>query len=89
MRASDIAIQLTVAVEHPFRVRPTFGWPPRVSRREVSAPFEGLPRRIGVYQASTRVGAREVFVFVLFGRAVPSERQLKRVNTELARARLG
>jgi hypothetical protein len=54
----------------------------------VHAGFEGLPRRIGVYQASTRVGARELFVFVFFGRGQPTARQLSRANTELRRARL-
>lgn len=89
MRASDIAIQITVALEQPPRVRRTFAWPPRVSLRSVNAGFEGLPGRIGVYQGETRVGTREVFVFVAFGRGVPTNRQLNRANAELQRARLG
>jgi len=32
---------------------------------------------------------REVFVFIVFGRAVPMHRQLSRANAELQRARLG
>ena len=43
-----------------------FSWPLQVKRAKVTAGFEGLPRRIGVYQASTRVDAREVFLFVFF-----------------------
>jgi hypothetical protein len=88
MRADDVAIQLTVAVEHPPRARRRSAWPLRLSRRSVQG-LEGLPVRIGVSQASTRVGKREVFVTVFFGRAVPTNRQLRRANAELARARFG
>jgi hypothetical protein len=89
MRASDIAIQITVVLEHPLAVGRTCTWQPRVSLRRVQAPFEGLPTRIGVYQCQTRIGKREVFVFITFGRAAPTKRQLNRVNAELQRARLG
>jgi hypothetical protein len=89
MHARDIAIQLTVAVEHPLRAKRTFAWPPRVRRRTVVAPFEGLPAQIGVYQGTTLVGRREVSVFIVFGRAVPTDRQLKRANAELRRLRFG
>jgi hypothetical protein len=89
MSAGDIAMQATLGIERPLRIQRTFAWPPRISRRNVQAGFEGLPRRVGVYQSSTRVGAREVFVFIVFGRARPTDRQLKRTNAELRRARLG
>jgi hypothetical protein len=89
MPAEDIAIQITVAIERPPRLDRTFAWPPQVSRADVRAGFEGLPRRIGVHQASTRVGAREVMVFVFFGRGTPTVSQLNRTNTELRCARLG
>jgi hypothetical protein len=89
MPAEGIAIQITVAIERPLRIDRTFAWPPQVSRAEVRAGFEGLPRRIGVYQASTRVGDREAIVFVFFGRGKPTVSQLNRANTELRRARLG
>jgi hypothetical protein len=46
-----------------------------------------LPGRVGVYQAQTRIGMREVFVFVFFGRAIPTDRQLRRANDQLARSR--
>lgn len=88
MRAQDIAIKLTVAIERPLRTKRTFAWPPRIVRRAVTG-LEGLPARIGVYQGSTLVGSREVFVFIVFGRAVPTDRQLKRVNAELRRSRIG
>ena len=88
MRGQDIAVKLTVAIEHPLRTKRTFAWPPRIVRRAVAG-LEGLPAGIGVYQGSTLVGSREVFVFVVFGRAVPTDRQLKRVNAELRRSRIG
>jgi hypothetical protein len=89
MRANDIAIQITLALEHPTRVSHTCAWPPRVTSRRVLAPFEGLPRRIGVYLCQTRVDTREVSVFIVFGRAIPTTRQLNSVNAELRRVRLG
>lgn len=82
MRRKDIAI------ERPLRVAHTFAWPPQISRTKVHAGFEGLPGRIGVYQAATRIGKREVSVFVFFGRAKPTARQLSGANTELRHARL-
>jgi len=89
MRANDIAVRITLALEHPMRVGHTCAWPPRVTSRRVLAPFEGLPRRIGVYLCQTPVGTREVSVFIVFGRAIPTTRQLNLVNAELRRARLG
>jgi len=89
MHAQDIAIQLLVAIERPPRAKRSFAWPPRVTRRNVVAPFEGLPVRIGVYQGATLVGRREVSVFIVFGRAVATNRQLQRANAELRRARFG
>jgi hypothetical protein len=83
MQAKDIAIKLTVAIEHPLRGKRTFAWPPRVNRRAVAAPFEGLLPRIGDYQGATLIGRPEVSVFVVFGRAVPTRRQLTRANAEL------
>jgi hypothetical protein len=87
MHAKDIAIQLMVAIERPPRLKRTFAWPPRVTRRTVVSPFEGLPARIGVSQAATLIGRREVSVFIVFGRAAPTSRQLKRANAELRRVR--
>jgi hypothetical protein len=88
MSTTAVAIQITVAVERPFRLEPTFTWPPHVSRGDVFGGFEGLPDRIGVYQSHRRLGSREVSVLVFFGRVQPTGRQLNRANTELRRARL-
>jgi hypothetical protein len=88
MSASDIAIQITVAVERQLRLKPTFVWPPHVGRGDVRAAFEGLPSRIGVYQGTPRVGTREVTVFIFFGRSRPTDQQLSRANAEMRRARL-
>jgi hypothetical protein len=87
--AGGIAIQVTVAIERPVRVVRTFAWPPQVNGAGVHAGFEGLPSRIGVYQASTLIGTREVSVFVWFGRGRPTVSQLNRANIELRHARLG
>ena len=88
MPGNGIAIQITVAIEHPVRTARTVAWPPRVERSQVEAGFEGLPGRIGVYQASTLVGGREVSLFVWFGRSKPNVAQLHRANAELRRARV-
>ena len=89
MAPGDILIAITVSVEHPPRVARSFAWPPHLTRRQVHSPLEGLPARIGGYQGTTRVGTREVFVMVFFGRANPTDRQLHRANAELRRARIG
>jgi hypothetical protein len=89
MPRSGIAIQITVAVEHPVRAVHTFAWPPQVKRAQVKAGFEGLPSRIGVYQAATLINRREVSLFVWFGRSRPTVSQVSRANAELRHARLG
>jgi hypothetical protein len=89
MPRSGIAIQITVAVEHPVRAVHTFAWPPQVKRAQVQAGFEGLPSRIGVYQAASLIRKREVSLFVWFGRSRPTVSQVSKANTELRHARLG
>jgi hypothetical protein len=89
MPRNGIAIQITAAVQDPVRAVRTFAWPPQVKRAQVSAGFEGLPGRIGVYQASSLVDKQEISLFVWFGRSGPTVRQLKRANTELRYAHLG
>jgi hypothetical protein len=69
-----IALQVTVAVEHPVRLPPGT-WPPQILPREVGAGFEGLPQRIGVFQHAARVHGVEVSVMVFFGRDRPTARQ--------------
>lgn len=86
MSRDDIAIQIDVARESA-KLRPTFTWPPLITRPQVVAGFEGLPSRISTYQGHGRVGKREVSVFVLFGRPHPTGRQLRRANAELRRVR--
>lgn len=87
MRPGDIAIQVNVAREP--KPQPGPAWPPRITRSKVVAGFEGLPSRVGTFQAATRVGKREVSVFIVFGRSRPTDRQLQRANAELRRVRFG
>ena len=87
MRAGDIAIQVNVARERRPQAGPA--WPPHVTRRKVVAGFEGLPGRIGTFQAYSRIGKREVLLFIVFGRSRPTDRQLQRANAELSRVRFG
>jgi hypothetical protein len=87
MRPGDIAIQVNVGLER--NPQPGPAWPPRVTRRKVAAGFEGLPGRIGTFQAYTRIGKREASVFIVFGRSRPTDRQLQRANAELRRVRFG
>jgi hypothetical protein len=89
MPRSGIAIQITVAAEHPVRAVHTFAWPPQVKRAQVQAGFEGLPSRIGVYQAVSLIRKREVSLFAWFGRSRPTVSQVSRANAELRHARLG
>ena len=88
MAPGDILITITVTAEQPLRVARTFAWPPQLRRGQVHSPLEGLPGRIGGYQGTTRVSTREVFVKVYFGRPHPTDRQLRRANAELRRARI-
>lgn len=83
-----IAIQISLAIEHPIVAKRRTAWPLQVRTRDVVAPFEGLPGRIGVYQSFARVGRYEVYLFVFFGRSRPSARQLAAANAELGTARL-
>ena len=79
---SGIIIQLSNSRERPSRAL-AGKWPPRMRARDVSAGFEGVPRRYGVFQASARTGTLEHSVFVWFGRAHPTRHQLARANAEL------
>ena len=89
MRRNGIAIQATVAIEHPIRARRTFAWPPRIRRDDIQAGFEGLPGRVGIYQGSTLAGRREVSLIVFFGQAGPTTGQIARANTQLRHSRVG
>jgi hypothetical protein len=84
-----IALQVTVAVEHPAPGWvPRRAWPPKVETRDVAAPFEGLPARIGVYQQVALVRGTEVSAMVFFGRPHPTARQTARAAALLARLKL-
>lgn len=82
-----IVIQVTNARERPARV-PRGAWPPRLRASQVVGPFEGEPPRFGViqFEARTRDGV-EHSLFVSFGRAHPTRRQLARANAELRTVR--
>jgi hypothetical protein len=74
------------------RERPAYGrlgsWPPRIRASQVVGPFEGEPPRFGVAQVEVRTrDGVEHSLFVSFGRAHPTPRQLARANAELQRLR--
>jgi hypothetical protein len=80
--ADGIVIQLDNGWEHPARA--TVGrWPPRIRHADVHAGFEGVPRRVGYAEWFIRTGRIERYLWVWFGRAHPTRRQLARANTEL------
>jgi hypothetical protein len=83
---NGIVIQLTIVrqrVTHPS----SGSWPPLIRAAGVHSPFEGEPPRFSVFQAFIRSGHIQRFLFVWFGRAHPTRRQLARANAELRTAR--
>jgi hypothetical protein len=83
---NGIVIQLTYGRERPARM-PLGAWPVRIRLKDVVRGFEGEPRRYGVFQRGVRTGTLERSLFVWFGRAHPTPRQLRRANAELRTAR--
>ena len=81
-----IVIQLSNSRERPERAR-AGRWPPRIRVSQVVGPFEGEPARYGVFQTFRRTGDIERYLFVWFGRAHPTRRQLERANAELRTVR--
>jgi hypothetical protein len=79
-------IQLSYGRERPSKT-PVGTWPPRIRARDVTSGFEGAPKRYGVFQRFIRTGTLERYLFVWFGRAQPTRRQLARANAELRTAR--
>ena len=77
-----IVIQELNGTERPLRVG-TKAWPPQIRARDVVGPFEGEPPTYGVFQYMARTGTTERSLFVWFGRAHPTDRQLARANAEL------
>jgi hypothetical protein len=80
-----IIIQLDNGRERPARA-PLGKWPPRIRSRDVSGGFEGVPRRYGYAEWFVRSGGVEHYLWVWFGRAHPTRRQLARANAELRTA---
>ena len=85
---TGIAIQIILSRERPPAAKTTMRWPPQARRSDVTAGFEGLPRRIGVFQRFARAGTYQAYVWVFFGRSKPTTRELTAANAELKTARL-
>ena len=84
---SGIVIQQTNARERPA-YGPRGSWPPRLRASQAVSPFEGEPARVSVIQLTRRTpDGVEHSLFVWFGRAHPTERQLARANAELRTVR--
>ena len=83
LSADGIALQLQVGYEQdPPKWMRKLRWPPRI--RGVAAPFEGLPRRIGVFQAYGFVQGWSTSLFIFFGRPNPTAQQIARARKELS-----
>ena len=83
-----IILQINVAREHPLVAKRAGSWPPKIRSRDISAGFEGVPHRYGVYQLFARFGRVEAYVWAFFGRARPTAVQLGAANAELHTVRL-
>jgi len=83
-----IAMHLTVAVEDPPVGRASSSWPPRLHAGDLVAGMEGVPSRYAVFQRVARVGRRELFVWVFFGRSRPTPAALRAANAVLRSVRI-
>jgi hypothetical protein len=82
-----ILIQLSNSRERPARA-PVGRWPVRIRRKNlIASGGEGIPRQIGYAQWFLRSGGIERYLWVWFGRAHPTRRQLARANAELRTVR--
>ena len=83
-----ILIQLgNFPAEHPPQASPG-EWPPRIRQKDVTAGGgEGIPGHIGYAQRFVRSRGAEHYLWVWFGRAHPTRRQLARANAELRTVR--
>jgi hypothetical protein len=86
LRPDGIVIQILAGRERPEH-GPEGKWPPRIRARDITIGFEGEPNRYGAFQRFVRTGTLERSLFVWFGRAHPTRRQLARANAELRTAR--
>jgi len=83
-----IILQVTGAVERPLVARRTPSWPATIRAQDVSAGFESVSHRYGVYQLFARFGRVEAYVWAFFGRAHPTAAQLAATNPTLQTVRL-
>jgi hypothetical protein len=85
--ADGILIQLgNFRAEHPPQASPG-QWPPRIRRQDViRGGGEGIPGHVGYARLLTPSGRIEHYLWVWFGRAHPTRRQLRRANAELRTA---
>jgi hypothetical protein len=83
---NGIIIQLSSSRERPA-YEDHGSWPPKLRASQVHAGFEGVEDKYGVIQTSgqTEDGVNHS-LYVWFGNAHPSARQLARANAELASA---
>jgi hypothetical protein len=79
---SGIVIQLSNARERPPRA-PLGSWPPRIRRADLHLGGEGVSNRYSHAEWFIRTGRVEHYLWVWFGRAHPTRRQLARANAEL------
>jgi len=86
--ADGIILQVTGAVERPLVARRTPSWPATIRAQDVSAGFESVSHRYGVYQLFARFGRVEAYVWAFFGRAHPTAAQLAATNPTLQTVRL-
>ena len=83
LSADGIALQFQIGFEQsPPKWMRRLPWPPRI--HGVAAPFEGLPPRIGVFQAYGFVHGWSTSLFVFFGQPRPTASEISRARAELA-----
>jgi hypothetical protein len=84
---SGILIQLTNSRERPSHAQPS-RWPPRIGQKDLlRGGAEGIPRRVGYARWFIRSKGVQHYLWVWFGRAHPTRRQLARANAELVTVR--
>lgn len=88
LRPGGILLQLgTYRAERPPQASLAH-WPPRIRRKHlIAGGGEGIPRRVSFGEWFIRHRDVEHYLWVWFGRADPTRRQLARANAELRTAR--